>query len=155
MTVPHAPGPDRDEMALDAFFDQGDADAVADADLDAVLGRPGELEHDQFSGPRFLRVVVVAVWGVALLLAATVAWGHTRFAAPGAPRWAIAAGGAVCVGVAAWLATAVRVPYMPPAGEDPEFVELRAGFRERFVVGPADVTWALVALSPLMVLVFT
>lgn len=148
MTAAIPPGPGRDDAALDAFF------AQPDADLDAALGRPGELEHEQFSGPRFLRVVVVALWGIALLAGATVAWAHTRFAAPGVPRWTLAAGGAVCLGVAVWLSTTVRVSYMPAEADDPDLVELRTGFRDRFVVGPADVAWALVALAPLMVLVF-
>lgn len=154
MTAPIPSGPGSEDAALDAFFTQPAGSAATDADLDAALGRPGELEHDQFSGPRFLRAVVVALWGVGLLAAATVAWGHTRFAAPGAPRWTLVAGGVVCVAVAGWLSTTVRVPYMPPAAEAPDLVELSAGFRDRFVVGPADVAWALAALSPLMVLVF-
>lgn len=162
MTLPHEQRlggvEGSDDAALDAFFDQGER-GLADSAVDAVLGRPGELEHEQFSGQRFLRVVVVAAWGVALLAGGTVAWGHTRFAAPGAPRWTLAAGGFVCLAAAAWLSTKLREPYLPgphvPGGdEDGELVELRAGFRDRFVVGPADMAWALVTLAPLLVLVF-
>lgn len=141
------------DAAIDAFFDQGVA-AAADVEVDTVLGRPGELEHEQFSGPRFLRVVVVAVWGIALLGGATVSWGHVRFAAPGVPRWTLVAGASVCVAVAVWLATKVREPYMPTVGDaDADLVELSAGFRERFVVSPADMVWALLTLAPLLVLV--
>lgn len=153
MTDADGYGTGRAESALDAFFQPGDVDS-AESGVDEVLGRPGELEHEQFSGPRFLRVVVVAAWGVGLLAAATLSWERTRFAAPGAPRWTLALGGLVCLAVAAWLATTVRVPYMPARDEDSELVELKAGFRDHFVVGPTDMAWALLTLAPLLGLAF-
>lgn len=154
MTSPDTPIPGSTpghDAALDAFFSEA-ATAVEPGTEDAALGRPGELEHEQFSGPRFVRVVVMAAWGVSLALASTLRWGHTRFAAPGVARWTLAFGALVCLAAAVWISTRVREAYLPPDDEDPEFVELRAGFRERFVVGPGDMTWALLTLAPLMVL---
>lgn len=150
MTAPGSQG-GSPEAAFDAFFTGIDT-AASGTEVDEVLGRPGELEHEQFSGPRFVRLVVVAVWGVSLLVASTIRWGHTRFAAPGVPRWTLGFGAAVCLAAAAWISTKVREPYLPPEDGDSELVELRAGFRDRFVVGPGDMTWALLTLAPLLVL---
>jgi len=132
----------------DAFF----AADPNSGETDDVFGSPGELAHEPFSGRRFLKVVVLGVWGVGLLVAATLRWDSTRFTVPGVGRWVLLASAAALLVAAGVLSGSVRETYVPSADEDPVFTELQSGFRERYQAGAGDLAWAVTALAPLLAL---